>query len=416
MVKIGVWNVVDEDVIGAHHACKFAGCENNVHIRVAAGVAHWFQRCFFFLGEAWHDGDHADFVRVDTDGIGEIGFCDGAKHLHWRFRRGKVVGHLRKVGFQETHPTRTAGCEHRPLVLVAVGEAFDEFAGFFHDREIGAEVGVKDIVEADLLEGADHFRCRENVAVDAEFFCPGNTHGRCHLHNGDGIGIGQCREHFFRVIAFMQRACWAMGDALAAEGAIRFADAAVVADVDCGAGTGAGNVPDVEALDLVADLDAAHAFDAFGGIADEWRRFVPVERFNALREWVGEDALFVGDALQLAVAVADAGWAVAVVLRKNELQIGAASLAYARTVGVNDHAFHDFVGAGRQQAVDAFHLNDAHAAGGDFVEPFPIAEAWHRMPGDFRSFEDGGAVRHRQLDAVDRDIYHFVCLPPLKMP
>ena len=60
----------------------------------------------------------------------------------------------------------------------------------------------------------------------------------------------------------MERGGWTMGHALAAEGAVGFADGAVVADVDGDAGTGAGDVPDVKALDLVTDLDAAHAFDA----------------------------------------------------------------------------------------------------------------------------------------------------------
>ena len=105
-----------------------------------------------------------------------------------------------------------------------------------------------------------------------------------------------------------------MGHALAAEGAVGFADGAVVADVDGDAGAGAGDVPDVEALDLVADLDATHAFDALGGVTDERGGEIPVKRFDVFWKRIGEHALLKSDALQLTVAVAHTGWAVAVVL------------------------------------------------------------------------------------------------------
>lgn len=314
MVEVGVWNFVNENVVGADHAGEFAGGEHDVDIGIAAGVTHWFEGTFFFFGETWHDGDHADLVRIGADGLRKVAFADGAEHLLWALGGGEVVGHFREVGFQETDPAWTAGGEHWPLVLITMGEALDKFAGFFHDGEIGGKVGVENVVEADLLEHADHFWCGENVAVDAELFGPGDAHGRSNLHDGDGVWIGEGVENFFGVVAFMERGGWTMGHALAAEGAVGFADGAVVADVDGDAGTGAGDVPDVEALDLVADLDATHAFDALGGVTDERGGEIPVKRFDVFWKRIGEHALLKSDALQLTVAVAHTGWAVAVVL------------------------------------------------------------------------------------------------------
>ena len=42
------------------------------------------------------------------------------------------------------------------LVLARVGEALNELAALLHDGQVGGEVGVKDIVEANLPQGGDH--------------------------------------------------------------------------------------------------------------------------------------------------------------------------------------------------------------------------------------------------------------------
>lgn len=83
---------------------------------------------------------------------------------------------------------------------------------------------------------------------------------------------------------------------------------------------------------------------------------------------------------------------------------------------MDDHAFGDGIDAGWQEMIVAFYFNDTHAAGADLVDAFPVAEAWHWMAGDLCSFEDGQAGWNTELYAVYCDVYHFVCLPPLKMP
>ena len=195
-----------------------------------------------------------------------------------------------------------------------MGETFDEFAGFFHDGEIGGEVGVEDIVKADLFEHTDHFRRGEHIGIDPELFCPGHAHSWSNLDDGDGVRIGEGVEDFFTIVTFMQSGGWAVGHALAAEGTVGFADGAVVADVDGDAGTGASDIPDVEPLDFVADLDAAHALDALGSVTDERGSEIPVKWLDVFWKWIGKYALLKSDALQLTVTIAHAGWAIAIVL------------------------------------------------------------------------------------------------------
>lgn len=47
-----------------------------------------------------------------------------------------------------------------------------------------------------------------------------------------------------------------------------------------GAGTGAFYVPYVQTLYFIADLDAAHAFDTFCRITDQWEILIPRDAFN----------------------------------------------------------------------------------------------------------------------------------------
>ena len=66
-----------------------------------------------------------------------------------------------------------------------------------------------------------------------------------------------------------------MGDALTAEAAVAVFNGNVAGNVYGSTGAGVLYVPDMQLLHLVANLDAAHAFDAFLGIADEREFLVP---------------------------------------------------------------------------------------------------------------------------------------------
>ena len=264
-----------------------------------------------------------------------------------------------------------------------MGEAFDEFGGFFHNGKIGGKVGIEYIVKADLFEHTNHFWRGEGVGVNAEFFCPSNAYSRCDLKHGDDFRIGKGFHYKLGIVTFAKGAGWAVDDTLPTESAVSFADGAVIANVNGDAGTGAGNVPNAETLNFFTDLDAAHAFNALAIIADERRGHIPIFILNVFWEWVVEHVELTGKFLQGTVAVTHAKGAIAIVLRKNESQIGATGCTHTWAVGVNNHAFCDIIDTSRNKTVNAVNFNHAHTAGADFIESFPVAKAWYGMAGDF---------------------------------
>lgn len=127
----------------------------------------------------------------------------------------------------------------------------------------------------------------------------------------------------------------------------------------------------------------------------------------------------VGQLLQLAVAAAHAVGTVAVVLREDQLHVGAPGLPDPRGIGVDHHAVPDVVVAGGHQLVDAFNLHQADAAGGDFVELLQIAQAGNGDANAPGGAENGGVPGNGNGYAVDCAIdhlYHFFVLPPLNTP
>ena len=207
-----------------------------------------------------------------------------------------------------------------------------------------------------------------------------------------------------------------MGDALSAEYAVRVFEIAVIAHVHGGPGAGARHVPDVHALDFVADLDAAHALDALAGLPDNGDAQVHV---GALRlDLIGlvVDVQVVGELLELTVAAPHTNGTVGIVLGENQPEVRFPGVTHSRGVGVNHHALQDFRVAGGDQALRALHLHHAHAAGGDLVQLLQIAQVGNGDARLFRRVQDGGPLGGGQLPAVDCKVYHFSTRPPLKIP
>ena len=85
-------------------------------------------------------------------------------------------------------------------------------------------------------------------------------------------------------------------------------------------------------------------------------------------------------------------------------------------MGMDHHAFPDGTVAGGDHGMDAFDFDTADAAGRDFVDVFEIAQVRDVDMGGRGRFEDRRVIPHRDLFSVDRERYHSVSLPPLKLP
>ena len=245
---------------------------------------------------------------------------------------------------------------------------------------------------------------------------PGGANGRRHLYDGGDLRVLQSRRDFGGVVPDGQSAGGAVGDALAAESAVRLGKDPVQTHAHGGAGTAALHVPDLQRLDLVADLDAPHALDALALLADQIAVLGPVVFLHVPGIGIVDDVQLRGQVLELAVFGAHAGGAVAVVLGEDQLQIGLPGGLGPVGVGMDDHSLGDFLGAGGDQTLKAVHLDHADAAGGDLVDAPQIAEGGDLDPEGRGGVQDRGSFRNAAAASVDRTLYHFVSLPPLKLP
>ena len=297
-----------------------------------------------------------------------------------------------------------------------MGEALHEFAAFLHDGEVGGEIGVEDVVKADLPQGADHVTGGGLRRRELEGFRPRDPDGRGDLNHGGDLRVCQRVQHPVGVVTGGQSAGGAVGDALTAEGAVAVLEIAADSHIYRGAGAGAYHVPDVHSLNLVADLNTAHTLDALAGLADHGNVHFQMAPFRLHRVGLIMDVQIVGQTLQFAVSAADAGGAGGVMLGENEPQVGFAGLPDFGRVGVNGHAFHHAGVAGGHQSVSPFHFYHAHPAGADLVDVLQIAQVGDRDAQLRGSLHNGGAVFYGHSLAVDRDVYHFSIRPPLKLP
>jgi len=122
------------------------------------------------------------------------------------------------------HPSWTARREHRELLAPGHLETLQELASLLHDGEIGREVRIKDVVEAEHPQRRHEAIDRGLLARQTEGLTPGRTHGGSHLHHDDLVGVGESVKDTLGVIALAKRTSGAVRDALAAEGAVGLLD------------------------------------------------------------------------------------------------------------------------------------------------------------------------------------------------
>ena len=297
-----------------------------------------------------------------------------------------------------------------------MGEAVQELAALFHNGQVGGEVGVKDIVKADGLQGSHHTAGGCHLLRQIECLCPGNPDGGSHLNDGGDLGIGQILDDLSGIVPSRQCAGGAVGDALAAVDTVGILQIPVQAHIHGSTGAGASHIPDMHTLNLVTDLNTAHTLDALGVIPDNGGLEI-----HGLALQLGLIRLLMDiqspcHGLQLAVAAADTGGALGAVLAQQQVHIGASCLTNPGGVGVNHHALQNLGVAGGNQTVGAFHFHNTHTAGGDLIDSLQEAQMGNGNPCLLRCLQNGCTLRHAQFAAINLEIYHFSTRPPLKIP
>ncbi|MPM64231.1 hypothetical protein SDC9_111117 [bioreactor metagenome] len=304
----------------------------------------------------------------------KVALGNGAEHLLGGLCGGQALRIRRVLGLDKPHPAGAAGGEHGPAVLSPVGKPLQKLAALLHDGEVGCKIGVEDVVKAHPAQRRHHPPGSGKLGGEAERLRPRHPHGGGHLNHRRNLRVSQSPQDLVAVVPDGEGGGGAVGDALAAEGAVRVFEKPVEAHVHRGAGAGARHVPDVHSLHLVADLHAAHALDALAGLPHH--RGVQIHPGFLRLEPVGlkVNVQIVGQGLQGAVSAADAGGAGGVVLRENQAQVGSPGGADPGAVGADDHALLHLRVAGGDEPLGPLQLHHADAAGGDFVDFLQIAQ------------------------------------------
>ena len=392
-IVFGILELVELDAGFVEHLGELTGGEDDIDVADAV-AGELGTGGLVLLGEAGHDGDDDEVFRLDAGLLAVVALGDGAEHLLRGFGGGGHVGEFGELVFEELDPAGAAAGEDREILVLL--HAFDQLGALFHDGEVGGEVGVEDLVRAEHLQGGDHLAGADGAGFHAEGLADGDTDGRSGLEDY-GLGlVVECAPDVVLVVDLGEGADGARLDALAAEDALGIGELLEAGGSDDGVESAADAGEDADGLDVVAGVFAAAAHDAFVKVAADGGAAL-VQFVRGLLALVLQivDAELFGDLLEFAVQVLRAGEAILRVVRKEQVEDGAARVDGAERVGVDDHAFHDGGAAGGRQVGALFDLDDANAAGAASVLDvegihLEMAESRDFDIEFFRGFEDGG--------------------------
>ena len=192
-------------------------------------------------------------------------------------------------------------------------QALEKLDAFLHDDDVGGEIGVEHDVDADLAAGGDDMALHIGAGRHAKLLAEGDTHRRRELDDRGDFRVVDVVERLVDLVAFAERPGRADEHALAAGDAGRIGLVAAALQFDQPIDAGLGHHQGVDLLEVAADGDAALAAHAAGHVADDRRRGIvdrPRRGAGAVEEAVLLEPDELGEVLQFAVAVADAGGAV----------------------------------------------------------------------------------------------------------
>lgn len=402
---------------GLDHTSELAGRQDDVGILATAGLHVLVAGDFVFLGRAGHNGSYVDILACDGVLLGPVCLRESGEHLLRRLGRREVLGEIGSILLHPVGPRGAAARDERELT--ARGEALDELGTLFHDRDVGGEVRIEHLVEAEHAKSRIDLTGRKLTGLHAESFAESDTDGRSDLNDAGLGGIAESIPDLGRLVVLVNRADGAVSGALTALDAGRLGEL----DVGCGSHDGlfaaADEFKSPYVLHLLADFSAATALNALIGIKDDRRRgVVDVAVIDFLRERDVADAEVGGDILKFAGTRAGALQTVGRMVRENELENGLADLNDVGIVGQNLHALGRFGAAGTEKLGRRYELtgfsaarkeltNDADTAARTGLEIGMVAERGDLDVGGLGGREDRGALGNRNGLAVDFKADHF---------
>ena len=402
---------------GLDHTSELAGRQDDIGILATAGLHVLVARNLVLLSRTRHDRSYVDIIARDGVLLGPVCLRESGEHLLRRLSRREVLGEIGSVLLHPVGPRGAAARDERELT--ARGEALDELGTLFHDRDVGGEVRIKDLVEAEHAKSRIYLTGRKLTGLHAESFAESNADGGSDLNDASLGRVTESLPDLGRLVILVNRADWAVGRALTA------LDAGRLGELDVGSGShnslfaAADELESPYVLHLLAHLGTTAALDALVGIENDRRRgVVDVAMDDFLRERDVADAEVGGDILKFAGAGTRALQTVGRMVREDELENGLADLDDVGIVGQNLHTLGRFGAAGAKKLRRRYELtgfsaarkeltNDADTATRTGLEIGMVAERGDLDVSGLRGREDRGALGNRNGLAVDFKADHF---------
>ena len=174
---------------------QLSGRNDSVHVsqalnaQIARCVAHFFATNFKLLGCAGSQGYIDDFLGVQAHFLSEVGLNSRTLHTNGALSAGNIGQYFRIVHFCELNPSGAAASElgqgSTPL-----SNALNQLATFLHNGQIGSEIGVQNIVHAQLAQQGYHFAFHKGACAHAKLFAQSHAHGRGSADDDDLIRVG----------------------------------------------------------------------------------------------------------------------------------------------------------------------------------------------------------------------------------
>ena len=405
IVKLLVGQVLEVYSRALDHSAELSRGQRVVNIRIAG------RRLIVALGlellrRAGHDADNDDILRVDAHLLGIPGLDYRARHLLGRFAGREVIEHIGVVMLAVFYPSGRAGGYHREHA--AVLDPAEELVCLFDNREVCAEVGVKDLVEAEASERRDHLALNIGADVHSEALAESDADRRSGVNNDELLGIVDSLENLCGVVLLIYSAGRAVDNALAAGDARHGIERSLERRADVGVKSAGVCADNGDVLSL-ACCDAAAAENALAVVSYHMNSgiVVFVDGICAVEAPLVVNAELLAELLELAGSAAYAGETLSVMRRKNELKGHLAALADALGVCEYLHTLVNGVYAGGHERTRALDLDHADAACADLVYLLEVAEGRDLNAGHTRRLKYGYALGYAQGHVVYLYVYHF---------
>jgi len=405
VVKFLVGQVLEEDTRAFYHSAELSRGQGVVDIRIA-GRGLIVALCLELLRRAGHYADNDDILRVDSHLLRIPGLDYRARHLLGRLAGGEVIEHIGVVMLAVFYPSGRAGGYHREHA--AVLDSAEELVCLFDYREVRAEVGVKDLVEAETSERRDHLALNVGAYVHSEALAESDADRGRGVNNDELLGVVYSLEHLCGVILLVDSAGRAVDYALAAGDARHGVERLLECRADVSVKAAGVCADNGDVLSLARGYAAAAedalsvvSYHMYGGVV------VFVDGIRAVEATLVVNAELLAELLELTGSAAYAGETLPVMRREDELESRLAALAHALRVCEYLHALVYGVDAGGHERAGALDLNHADTARADFVYLLEVAEGRDLYAGRTRRLKYGYALGYAQRHIVYLNIYHF---------